>query len=80
MNTKTVNKVYVNGAKPMGFLGWLALTFIVLKLCGVIAWSWWWVLAPIWMPLAVMAVVLLGVGLVALASFLIVFVWAKWGK
>jgi len=24
------------------------ITFIVLKLTGVIAWSWWWVLSPIW--------------------------------
>jgi hypothetical protein len=26
----------------------LALPLIVLKLTGVIAWSWWWVLAPLW--------------------------------
>lgn len=30
----------------MGFLEVLTLTFIVLKLCGVIAWSWWLVLSP----------------------------------
>lgn len=23
-------------------------TFLILKLCGVIDWSWWWVTAPIW--------------------------------
>lgn len=34
----------------VGFLGLLALVFITLKLCGVIAWSWWWVLAPLWIP------------------------------
>lgn len=33
------------------FLSILGLVFIVLKLTGVIAWSWWWVLAPIWVPL-----------------------------
>ena len=22
--------------------------FIVLKLIGVITWSWWWVLSPLW--------------------------------
>ena len=27
-------------------VGTLTLTFIILKLCGVIAWSWWWVLSP----------------------------------
>lgn len=24
------------------------LTFLALKLCGVLAWSWWWVFAPLW--------------------------------
>ncbi len=24
------------------------LIFLTLKLCGVIAWSWWWVTAPLW--------------------------------
>lgn len=27
---------------------WVFLAFLVLKLCGVIAWSWWWVFAPLW--------------------------------
>ena len=26
----------------------LFLIFLVLKLCGAIAWSWWWVTAPLW--------------------------------
>ena len=32
------------------FVDALAIAFIVLKLCGVIDWSWVWVLAPIWIP------------------------------
>lgn len=24
------------------------LTFLVLKLTGVLSWSWWWVLSPLW--------------------------------
>jgi len=35
----------------IGFGSLLALTFIILKLCNVITWSWLWVLAPIWIPL-----------------------------
>ena len=35
----------------IGFLGLLCIVFIVLKLTSVIDWSWWWVLAPIWIPL-----------------------------
>ena len=29
------------------------LIFLTLKLCGVIAWSWWLVTAPLWGPLIV---------------------------
>ena len=32
----------------IGFLGVLTIVFIILKLLGKITWSWWWVLAPIW--------------------------------
>lgn len=39
------------------FLGLLAITFIVLKLVGVIKWSWIWVLCPIWIsPLIIIAI------------------------
>lgn len=31
----------------MSFCEALGLAFIVLKLCSVIDWSWWWVLMPI---------------------------------
>ena len=26
----------------------LTIVFIILKLTEVIAWSWWWVLSPLW--------------------------------
>lgn len=32
----------------IGFCGLLTIVFIVLKLCGVISWSWVWVLSPLW--------------------------------
>ena len=32
----------------IGFWGMLTILFIGLKLGGVITWSWWWVLAPVW--------------------------------
>lgn len=40
----------------------LGITFIVLKLCNVIAWSWLWVLAPLWIPLGIVLLVC-GIGL-----------------
>lgn len=35
-----------------GFFCILFFIFLVLKLCGVITWSWWWIFAPLWIPLA----------------------------
>lgn len=42
--------------------GILGLIFITLKLAGigiVATWSWWWVLAPFWLPLSIAAFVFL---------------------
>ena len=41
-----------------GLAGLLTLAFIVLKLVGVIDWSWWWVLSPLAIPLVVLAALL----------------------
>lgn len=35
----------------IGFAGLLTVAFIVLKLTGYIAWSWLWVLSPIWISI-----------------------------
>ena len=35
-------------ARGIGSTGVLTVAFIVMKLCGVIKWSWLWVLSPIW--------------------------------
>ena len=29
-------------------MGLLFVVFLVLKLCKVIDWSWWWVTSPLW--------------------------------
>lgn len=57
-----------SGNGGVGVLGLLTVAFVVLKLTGVIAWSWWWILAPAWIPLAVglvITVIVMIVGLVA---------------
>ena len=41
----------------IGFGSALLLTFIILKLVGVINWSWWWVLSPIWIPVVLLMAV-----------------------
>lgn len=57
-----------NRQEGIGLFGALGLIFIVLKLTGIIAWSWWWVLAPFWIPTSLF--------LVAVVILLLV----SWGK
>lgn len=45
----------------IGFAGLLTILFIGLKLTGVVAWSWLWVLSPLWISLAFALVVLVPV-------------------
>jgi phosphoglycerol transferase MdoB-like AlkP superfamily enzyme len=61
-------------------MGVLAIMLIILKLAGVIDWSWWIVLIPIWLPLALFAVVISIVGSVALAILLITMFAARGNK
>ena len=46
-------------AGGIGFTGVLTIVFVVLKLCGVIHWSWLWVLAPLWIPIVITLLILL---------------------
>ena len=39
----------------------LTVLFVALKLCGVIDWSWWWVLSPIPITVGIALVVFAGV-------------------
>lgn len=47
-----------NNSGGIGFCGLLTVLFIGLKLTHNIDWSWWWVLAPIWGVVAIVAAVL----------------------
>jgi len=42
----------------------LGILFITLKLCNVIDWSWWWVLLPIWGPIAFALVIAIIIALI----------------
>ena len=46
-----VNNNHNNGG--IGFFGLLTIVFITLKLLKVINWSWWWVLSPTWIGVAI---------------------------
>jgi hypothetical protein len=50
----------------IGLSGCLFLIFLTLKLTHFINWSWWWVTAPLWIPV-VFAIVLFTVGALLLA-------------
>lgn len=54
MSDKSKNSIQLGGLSTL-----LTVAFVVLKLCNVITWSWWWVLAPIWIPVAIVALGLL---------------------
>jgi len=41
----------------IGFGGLLTVVFIALKLTGYITWSWWWVLSPLWIGLALVIII-----------------------
>jgi len=51
------------------FTSILLLIFITLKLTGHITWSWWWVFAPVWMPLVI-----------ALAGLLFLFIVKEFNR
>ena len=60
------NNIEAGNSGGLGFL--LFLVFLVLKLTGVISWSWWWVTAPLWIPFAFVAIVFV-VGFVGYVLF-----------
>ena len=48
----------------IGFYGTITtvaafVIFTVLKLTGVIAWSWWWITAPIWIPFLIVVILVI---------------------
>jgi hypothetical protein len=52
----------------IGFTGLLTIAFIVLKLCGVITWSWVWVLSPMWIVSLGLLGALVLIGIVVLIA------------
>jgi len=52
----------------IGLAGTLTIIFVILKLTGVISWSWLWVLSPLWIPTAFVFLILLFIGIVLLAA------------
>lgn len=58
--------------KVGSFATLLTVVFITLKLCGVINWSWWWVVSPIFISVGLALFILLFVTvLVGLTSVIL---------
>ena len=66
MESDKDTNITTNGG--IGFLGALTILFIALKLTHVINWSWWWVLSPIWIPIAVV------LGIIAIIAIMMLIV------
>lgn len=55
-----------NASSGIGICGVLLIVFISLKLCGMIKWSWLWVLSLLWIP-----------ALFAVLVFVLAVFWSK---
>jgi hypothetical protein len=64
-------QVTVKHTQSFPIFGILGLIFVTLKLCDVIDWSWVWVTAPFWIPLAILLLFVAGAACVAAIAFLI---------
>lgn len=66
----------VKGIKTASNTGTLVFllfaVFLVLKLTGVVGWSWWWVTSPLWLAVLATAAVLILVGGVGFMIYRIV--------
>lgn len=60
-----------SSSSAVGLGGWVFLIFLFLKLVGKIAWSWWWVTAPLWIP-AIFVALIVG-GMIAVAGLMAAF-------
>lgn len=52
----------------IGTASLLGVAFIVLKLCGIIDWSWWYVLIPFYYPIVFLLIILVIATVAVLAS------------
>jgi hypothetical protein len=62
---KELNFKYMNTNNGIGLGTLMFLIFLVLKLTNFIQWSWWWITAPLWIPIALVGILtIIGLGLI----------------
>lgn len=68
-------KIIYRGPSTLGILG---IVFVALKLLGHISWSWWWVTAPFWAPIAFAVGLLIFVILITVTVVFVSALCEKW--
>jgi fatty acid desaturase len=64
-------KAEMDDAKGIGVIFWLTIAFVIAKLAGLIAWSWFWVFSPLLITTAVCIAGLIVIFLIAILSTII---------
>jgi len=57
-------KIQINGG--VGLPSLVFIVFLILKLVGTIDWSWWWITAPLWIPIVIVIIIVIIVLIVAI--------------
>jgi ABC-type nickel/cobalt efflux system permease component RcnA len=67
-----VNNNNSNSSSGMGcggfFAALLTVAFVVLKLCNVIDWSWWWVFSPLWITVGISLLIIVIIAIITLIA------------
>lgn len=67
----TNNNYGISGATLLG------IALVVLKLCGVIDWSWWWVTCPFWAGAVIVLAVIGGALAIVTLTAIVVAVFRR---
>ena len=63
------NKITIGCISPLTVIIFLA--FFFAKIFDKIDWSWWWVVSPLWIPLAILIVICAIVAIIYLIAIII---------
>ena len=66
-------KITISCMPPVSII--LFLAFFIAKIFDKIDWSWWWIFSPLWIPLAIIAIICLIVSLIYLGAIIIGLIW-----
>lgn len=50
---------YKSAASGLSFPTVVFIVFLILKLTGLVNWSWWWIFSPIWISFGIVVLIFL---------------------